>query len=123
MQCSCLTFALCLQVKEREGALVEAESSLIHAEERSSEAMLTAEAAVHDEMEAFTVAKEIQSAFSKALNDLNALNAVFEANTNATKSNEQAQAERDTMVRCAGQHVVVYGVLPHGQQLARHACA
>ena len=79
--------------------MTEAESSLLRAEERSSEAMLTAEAAVHDEMEAFTVAKEIQSAFSKALNDLNALNAVFEANTNATKSKEQAQAERDTMVR------------------------
>ena len=44
------------------------------------------------------MAKEIQSAFSKALGDLAALNAVFDQST-ATKSKEQADAERETMVR------------------------
>ena len=92
------TDAPAAQVKSRESAVADAETSLIQAEESSSEAMLMAEGAVHDELEAFTVAKEIQSAFSKALNDLAALNAVYEANTNATKSKEQAQAESDTMV-------------------------
>ena len=48
-------------------------------------------------VQAFTVAKEIQSAFSKALGDLAALNAVFDQ-SNATKSKEQADAERETMV-------------------------
>ena len=44
------------------------------------------------------MAKEIQSAFSKALGDLAALNAVFEVQSNATKSKEQSEAERETMV-------------------------
>ena len=54
--------------------------------------------ALSDSMQAFTVAKEIQSAFSKALGDLAALNAVFEVQSNATKSKEQSEAERETMV-------------------------
>ena len=61
--------------------------------------MLTAEGAVQDEMEAFTVAKEIQSAFSKALGDLAALSKAFKAQTPASKSKEQTDAEKETMVR------------------------
>ena len=85
------------QVGQQQASVERLCSEVASAEQLSSEAMHSAEAAVHEEMEAMTVARDIQDAFTKSMVDLHDLGETFASNA-LRSSEEQAKAFQRSVV-------------------------
>lgn len=88
-----------MQVAAQQSKVNALSTEATKAEQLSAEAMHSAEAAVMQEMEAMTVARDISDAFNKSLVDLQDLGATFKVNAQRS-SEEQAKAQARALVSC-----------------------